>query len=318
MATSTVTKKTLKNILAETFWNEVGKSIRPEELSKEVFHYTSLEGLLCILSTKQVWMTNSNFLNDSKELLHFKSLTCEAKEIFKTKLLEEFTEDEINKDDLFNIFLEAFDDAVKNRFDDPDNDFEVYVLSLSDNNDSLTLWGNYAKGKGYSLSFDTKSLISEVDKFGNGYMVYNKVIYKKEQQLDTLSDALLKTFSILCKIELDAEKLKEELLAYFNSLIISYSIFFKHHSFEQEDEFRIAFTTYSDDQSSDQVFFRTNDEAIIPYIKIEFEDADLKGIVIGPKNNSDIAEIGITTFLKKQGFNLNKVFVEKSVIPLRY
>ena len=144
-------------------------------------------------------------------------------------ITEEFTEEEIKRDDLFNIFIEAFDNAVKKRFDNPNNDFEVYVLSLSDNSDSLTLWGNYAKGKGYSLSFNTKSVISEVDKISKGYMVYNKVIYKKDQQLETLSDALLKTFSILYKIT-DTENLKEELLAYFNSLIISYSIFFKHHS----------------------------------------------------------------------------------------
>ena len=311
-------KQSLKKILADIFWKEVGKSIRPESLSNKVYHYTSVEGLLGILSDKQVWMTNSQFLNDSTELLYFKTLTSEVKELFKSKLLKEFTKDKVNKDDLLTLFTETFDDAVKNRFDDPESNFEVYVLSLSDNSDSLTLWGNYAKGKGYSLCFDTKLLISKVDEFEGGYLVYNKVIYNKEQQLETLSEALLKTFRILLNIDIEMEKLRGELLAYFNSLIISYSIFFKHHSFEQEDEFRIAFTTYSDEQTSEQVFFRTNDEAIIPYIRINFEDSDLRGIVVGPKNNSDLAEIGIKTFLQKKGFDFDKVSIEKSVIPLRF
>ncbi|WP_339254335.1 hypothetical protein NSQ43_07295 [Sporosarcina sp. FSL W8-0480] len=91
-------------------------------------------------------------------------------------------------------------------------------------------------------------------------------------------------------------------------------LFYAGTFFYHEDEFGIAFTTNGDTE----FYFRTNEEAIIPYIKTNFEDTDLKEVVIGPKNNSDLAKIGIQTYLKKLGYDLSNVSVEKSSIPLRF
>lgn len=307
-------EQNLKMILANAFWGEMGSIIRSNKLDKKIYHYTSLEGLMGILSSEEVWMTNSDFLNDMSELTYIKTLTEEVKERFEKEILKKFTQEDINRNDLLKLFIELFDKAIQKRFDKSTGNFEVYVLSLSENEDSLTLWGNYAKGKGYNICFNTKTLISEIDKIGVGYVVYGNVIYERETQLRTLSDSLVKTFELIVNKEVEVDELNKELLSYFNSLIISYSIFFKHASFAPEEEFRIALTT----SENVDVQFRSNGEVIIPYIKLEFDKSDVNGIVIGPKNNSDIAENGVKTYLQKLNYSLNETWVKKSEIPLRY
>lgn len=39
-------------------------------IPKTVFHYTTAAGLLGILNTRQIWLSDINFLNDSKEMLY--------------------------------------------------------------------------------------------------------------------------------------------------------------------------------------------------------------------------------------------------------
>ncbi|SOC13456.1 hypothetical protein SAMN05880501_107193 [Ureibacillus xyleni] len=307
-------EQNLKMILVNAFWEEMGSIIRSDKLDKKIYHYTSLEGLMGILSSEEVWMTNSDFLNDMSELTYFKTLTKEAKERFETEILFKYKQEEINKNNMLTLFIELFDKAIQNRFDKPTENFEVYVMSLSENDDSLTLWGNYAKGKGYNICFNTQTLISEVDKIGLGYVVYGNVVYERETQLRTLSHSLVRTFDLIINKDVEIGELKKELLSYFNSLIISYSIFFKHASFAPEEEFRMALTT----SENVDVQFRSNGEVIIPYIKLEFDKSDINGIVIGPKNNSDIAENGVKTYLQKLNYSLNETWVKKSEIPLRY
>lgn len=306
--------------LRKIFWDEIGEIIRPDTLKEEIYHYTNLEGLKGILTNKQVWMTDSRFLNDMSELNHFETLVEETKDLFYQKLLKDCEKEEIDNNDLLNIFFEVFDDAVEKRFKNPEDKFEVYVMSLSENKDSLTLWGNYAKGKGYNLCFNANSLLSKVNEIANGrgYMVYGEVIYNRDIQLEKLSEALIIAFKkisdIKIDIDLEEDNLRKELLSFFKNLIISYSIFFKHHSFEPEEEFRIAYTI----EDYDKVEFRTNDEAIIPFLKMNFDKSDIKRIIVGPKNNSDIAEIGVKTYLDKLGYDLAEVIIDRSEIPLRF
>ena len=60
-----------------------------------LYHYTSQKGLLGILQTKKLWMTNILYLNDSSECIHtidlLKSEVEKRKELlppFKGKILE--------------------------------------------------------------------------------------------------------------------------------------------------------------------------------------------------------------------------------------
>ena len=51
--------------------------MRVSEVSKSVYHYTTLGGLLGILQSQSLWCTQYSFMNDSSEVLLFKTRLVE-------------------------------------------------------------------------------------------------------------------------------------------------------------------------------------------------------------------------------------------------
>lgn len=75
---------------------------------------------------------------------------------------------------------------------------------------------------------------------------------------------------------------------------------------------------YNLKKSGIKVTYRSKDGAIIPYICINNLNIKLpiKEVGIGPKNNIDIAKIGLDHFLKNN--IINNCFVWKSEATMRY
>ena len=65
--------------------------------------------------------------------------------------------------------------------------------------------------------------------------------------------------------------------------------------------------------------FRIRDQIFLPYIMVEFDreldDLPLESVMVGAKNNSDIAVRGMKYFLRSQGLDIPVLL---SDIPLRY
>ena len=67
---------------------------------------------------------------------------------------------------------------------------------------------------------------------------------------------------------------------------------------------------------------RISNRVFIPYIELGLNSNRKEGnlpiekITIGPKNNLDIAEMGLRSFLESEGYY--KIIIKKSKIPLRY
>ena len=70
---------------------------------------------------------------------------------------------------------------------------------------------------------------------------------------------------------------------------------------------------------TDKPNFRLLDQIFLPYIMVEFEggkeNVPLESVMVGAKNNSDIAVRGMRYFLKTQGLDIPVLL---SDIPLRY
>lgn len=70
----------------------------------------------------------------------------------------------------------------------------------------------------------------------------------------------------------------------------------------------------------DDVFFREKDGVIIPYIKITLNNESgkipIKSVLVGAKNNSDVAVKGTKYYLKNSNYRETKV--SKCKITLRY
>ena len=136
-----------------------------------LYHYTSQKGLLGILQTKKLWMTNILYLNDSSEYRHtidlLKSEIEKRKKLlpplkFEGLLSSKITpEDNINNRkhhilDILKMFCETLiDSSGKDTFP------QRYVFSFSQKGNDLNQWRSYCpKEGGFSIGFDYQRLLS--------------------------------------------------------------------------------------------------------------------------------------------------------------
>ena len=111
------------------------------------------------------------------------------------------------------------------------------------------------------------------------------------------------------------------MLLFIVTILAVYSMFFKKSCFAGEKEYRIIFScihngTGKREKLSEKQYFRAKDEVLIPFVKKKFEpDISLESILVGPKNNSDLAVKGLKYFFRNKKMNIN---ISKSEIPLRY
>ena len=111
------------------------------------------------------------------------------------------------------------------------------------------------------------------------------------------------------------EKLVKEM-----AVVVSvYAMFFKKSFFEGEEEYRFIFPPVINELGVAEPDFRLLDQIFLPYIMVEFDrelkEIPLESVMVGAKNNSDIAVRGMKYFLRSQGMEIPVLL---SDIPLRY
>lgn len=250
-------------------------------LRHTLFHYTSLDAMNGILRYKKLWLTKSEFLNDISEIQYSKQLAIEVRKRAKEKY----------KDDA--IFLEVLNESNDMVFG---QGVDVFILSMSLNNDSLPLWSNYSNNEGYCIGFNS-NFIEKLDKH-DLLNIHGEVIYDANKQLEILSDEISIAYEIWKKH--GDNEYGSDLNLIWNHIIRTlyiYSLFFKDPCFSSEEEYRVAFLLNvkkefagkfisSDRCTYDHVKFRPKSGAIIPYIEVPvaFDDemVPLKSISIGP------------------------------------
>lgn len=301
-------EKTLAEQLEQHALRGFSKQIkRIQEVSQSLYHYTSLTSLMGMIETNRLWMSKGTFLNDSSELVYFSG-------ILKTVLDNMEVPD---KKDLWTLFTEQLQKALDHFMNEiAVSGFEVYVFSMSQTDDSLALWYNYAKGDGYNIGFSAEELFGKI----NHYLVetgllHGFVVYSRREQEGILEDLLMESFDLIS--EYQEEQVTSVLADHFFSVMASCAIFFKDATFKSEEEYRIAIISRG--EVDGKVKFRARNGVIIPYIEVSFEEnLPISHITIGPKNNIDIAKSGIEHYIRSKGYDLETISVSKSVAALRY
>jgi len=119
--------------------------------SKEVWHYTTAEGLIAILSTGKIFSTQVTCLNDSLEQRYFGDLVHDGVK----KLIAS------NQNTTLQAMLRVADAALSNR------DFSSawhFVACFSEVEDDLGQWRGYGGGQcGYAIGFDFDALLKAVE-----------------------------------------------------------------------------------------------------------------------------------------------------------
>jgi hypothetical protein len=289
----------------------------------KIYHYTTAEGLKGIIENKEFWVTKSDFLNDRLEFQYATEIVTEMCKLY------------IKNSQMYSIFINYVTDEIHRLSDDKNcllNGY--YVISFSKKQDSALLWSEYSDFMGYCMEFDFEKLLLGIEKTESIFW-HGAVIYDKEQQIECLKETLMtliedfkeegykdldKLFDVESNVSNDSLKILAENIAIVCSV---YTMFFKKECFSGEEEYRFVFSAFHERNSElgklKIMNFREKKQLLIPYIIVKYRDNDepiqVESILVGPKNNSDLAIKGIEYFLRKEKVDIP---VYESDIPLRY
>lgn len=292
----------------------------------KLYHYTTADGVRGIVENREFLATKSDFLNDKLEFQYavevMERLT--EKYIVNQELRERFffkLKKEIDRLGVITPICEGDGDCGM-------DEMSFYVVAFSKLQNNALLWAEFTDFRGYCLEFDYEKI---VEGFQNRVFLHGTVIYDEEEQMNGLLESLLSCIRNLIEegaadlegfFEEEADPSEESLdkLVTEMSVVCSvYAMFFKKSFFEGEQEYRFIFPPLINNIGTDKPNFRLLDQIFLPYIMVEFEGGKetipLESVMVGAKNNSDIAVRGMSYFLKTQGIDIPVLL---SDIPLRY
>ncbi|MDD3394965.1 MAG: hypothetical protein PHG19_10040 [Anaerotignum sp.] len=291
----------------------------------KLYHYTTAEGVQGIVANKQFIATKSDFLNDKLEFLY-------SLDVLK-KLIDTYIVDEVLGRRLYRMIKAEMDKlaiitpSCQTVCLSEKEHMSFYVVSFSKQENSALLWAEFTDFKGYCLGLDYEKLVKG---FSGRSFLHGTVIYDEKAQISCLLEALLSCIrravnegnTDLEAVFEEASEIQEESLWEIGrdmAMVCSvYAMFFKSEFFKGEEEYRFVFSPLAEERGG-QPRFRILEQLFLPYIMVEFDGTDtpipLESVMVGAKNNSDIAVRGVRSFLMGQGLDIP---VSLSDIPLRY
>nr|WP_294681830.1 DUF2971 domain-containing protein [uncultured Anaerotignum sp.] len=289
----------------------------------KLYHYTTAEGIRGIVESREFIATKSDFLNDKLEFQYAVEVMERLieKYIVNVDLRKQFSAKLQVEIERLGIISSACSSA-------DEDEMSFYVVAFSKQQNNSLLWAEFTDFRGYCLEFDYEKI---VEGFQERVFLHGTVIYDEAEQMNVLLESLLSCMRNLVDegakdlegfFEEDAipsEDSLDKLVEQMAVVCSVYAMFFKKSFFEGEEEYRFIFPPRKHEQGEDKPKFRLLDQIFLPYIMVrlkgEKEDLPLQSVMVGAKNNSDIAVRGMKYFLKTQGMDIPVLL---SDIPLRY
>lgn len=272
------------------------------EKGEKIYHYTTIDALISIVSRKELWITKWDYLNDIDE---FKV----ALDVCAAVLKEEKVKPEIIQAVEKCINKSIYDDSLSNSY---------YIFSSSCDEDSQLLWSNYSNYDGVNLEIDFAKFIEALN---HNMLWHGLVNYNFESQKECLRKTFYDEFigvddfgkiKSLNEINKLVDREYDTLILHMSVICELYSMFFKRGCFEGENEYRFVFSI----GEKQEISFRSKNGMVIPYTKKQIESIGfIKRITIGPTNQIDIAAKGISELLH---YYQRDIDIVKSEIPLRF
>ena len=239
-----------------------------KDVPRTLYHYTSADGLLGILKSHSIWMTNLRYMNDFSELQY-------AHEMIATVLKQKAAAQSAGE------ILKEFFRRIDNTFDPYAGDHDVFATSFCENGNLLSQWRAYGdKGGGYGVGLDFFHFFSFVPK----RCVLRKVIYRRSEQMASVGsvvDAFCAAISATTKgqtvKQADSDNTLPSFCQLFHGLMAEFVFCYKHPDFEQEQEWRLVHA-YSPDstmppgEAPDELHFRTLGGNFIPYVTLSLDN----------------------------------------------
>lgn len=313
-----------------------------------LYHYTGIDGFKGIIDSGCLHATNVKYLNDSQEFIfgldYFSKLFSYPD--YNTQI------DENIEISLYDHLIEHLFSLSIFELKQSKQAFNWYVISFSTQPDILSQWRGYGKDNaGYCLKFNFKKLfypsdvfpllIPKVDyidpddlSFARESLNAVKLDWRSEfienmpwlesHNIDEYNKMLALMGVIDCAQDYDDNDIPDwyEFINTFrffavDTLVSSMAYKCKHHSFREEDEYRLVFNSSNSDPKI--IKFKVGNTFLVPYVEVQynFEKGNIiEEVVVGPCPHPVEAASSAQQFLdSKLGASVNVI---DSKIPFRY
>lgn len=277
-----------------------------QEPPRELFHYTSLQGAYGIITSKTLWLTKIQYLNDLTELRYAIDLFRAAVRAWPEPLDSE---------------ERAFIDNVAHQLGSFTGT-NVCVASFCANGDLLSQWRAYgAEARGVALGFSGLFLKGLTK---HGLVRTWKCIYERSQH-ETIIRELVRMSLICFNIgrvnanDAAKEKISRDITGYFNTTFLRVAPILKDHGFHEENEWRIVTASVKSTHANYDVVFQGL--RLLPVYKLEFPAMQegnrpvLTSVHLGPMGDAELTSGALSSLLWKHGHV--RTNIGRSQIPYR-
>ncbi len=274
------------------FVEQKSRSWNPGKEPPELFHYTTPEGFIGIVTSKTLWASDMLSLNDASE--------AEYPQRVITAIF-----DQLRFPPEHSLAFEAFKtQLVEYTF----RGYTPFVTCFCENGDLLSQWRGYGnQGEGFSLGFSVPWLIS-LEKRG---FRLQRVIYDRRQQEMLIHEFLTMAFSLVPKDHLSPED-EVTFWKIAAACLAPWFVMFKDAAFQEEREWRIV----NANPPNTMMQFRRAGNRIVPYVNILIDRPDAVTRVIRGPYFSGTDKRGAYLMLVFHNFMVAAA-VKESQVPLR-
>lgn len=246
---------------------------------KKLYHYTNGIGANGILKSNSLWVTHSNFLDDTTEIKYI-SVVLEGVILYLNQNKELYDMGITGQWYIYEAIIKTLE-ALKETYKDgaPIVGADIFLLQLTENKNNKYLLENYCRQDGAVLEF--RNNIDEMFK-ANKYILpifSAKVEYAYEKQMTLLLEDINEFYSellnnLINEKTVDYMEIIETVKSIITIKIMNYSFFFKHFKFSKEEEYRVVFLV-SEDYNDGFIKYRIKSDREIPYIEVNFKKKSL-------------------------------------------
>jgi hypothetical protein len=290
-----------EDIFNDTFHESLRAIDGPFWCTDKFSHYTNLQGMIGIIESQELWLSDHRFLNDTEEISYGKTLTTNA--------ILGIANSESNKE--FGLFLKSIVEKINQS-----KTCASYICSMSLAIDALDQWKWYGGSTdGVCMVFSGKQNIWNKGNSHPTHIRQRKIIYNKQAQL-----AVIEKFIDIYRLKFNEfKRFQHPFLTDLAWLIEEQFIGFKDQQYESEQEVRLTIENLDHILSVREVNHRVAKGIVVPYIATSYISKDssfkpsplpLVEIIVSPLARAETA-LSIQAYLKNKGMESINVSLSK-------
>lgn len=304
-----------------------------QTIPEKLWHYTSMQGFMGIVSGRKIFASNVRFLNDREEFIHGLKIAQE--------IIEGLDEVDANgwkvRQQVKKLVDGFFGGALSH------TRLQVFVTSFSTAEDQLSQWRAYSHGTvGASIGLDLRKIRPD-PKIGS-LAAFAPCVYDDNKKKELISGTIKNFVDILSelwKLTTDKDKLAamlekvqeehggisaieagnivkatvqveidkglKEGAAELARDLLTLCALLKHSAFSEEQEWRLVLPMNANNTPKfGKRRFRAATSTLIPYMEFNLAESDempLTDLILGPGSDAESAVDAAQSFLISEGFS---------------